>query len=240
MKRKRKEKRMHDQRSKFLAEYLAVRNLVIRRWTTAIGDAADACVGCPSCWCCYQMPLSHLMEGFAVASWLEERGRLDAELPAITAQGVIQHELVQESFGSFTAALAITRSRLDKEAEEAAMERARAEAEGFALKWYERDEACCFLKNGRCSIYEVRPVMCSSYFVQTRCGSKPSYSQSVPVVNNMEVVAAVMKLSDMAISDMMDDRIEVAPVPFTYGIAVGARMLRGQEVGVVELRRAHG
>jgi len=205
-----------------LFNYSSMRRLLVAKWLEPRRVATEACFGehhCEANWCCYQLPLSHLMEGVLVAARLQKAGRLAAELPDILEQGLVQHQLMLEGLPGAVAALGAGDVALAHE-----------KAEAFSHRWYDKRELCCFHKGGRCSIYQDRPVMCSTYFVQVRCTRCPTCEEPVPMLDNTEVVHHVMSLSDLTYSELTGDPRMVAPVPFAYAVAAGSKLITGQEL----------
>jgi len=78
--------------------------------------------------------------------------------------------------------------------------------------------------------------MCASFFVKDRCDRMPAPEDAVPMMDNTDLVRAVMDASDEAYSELCGANQMVAPVPFAYGVAAGAKLLTGQAVQCVEMR----
>lgn len=207
-----------------LFAYRRARRIMWEKWITSANGFTRACTGCPSTFCCYQLPLSHPMEGIVAASYLLREDRME-EIEIAREQGQRQHDLWWDSF----------EKTLKARTREEAMEESGTGAEA----WYDLKEPCIFLRDGDsagegcCSVYPVRPTMCATYFVQDRCTHFVGANEPVPVGNNMEVVAAVMDLSDEAFSALTSQQVHTMPVPFGLAVASGADMLVGHGASLV-------
>jgi len=205
--------------TRLLFGYRRARRLMWEKWIARCNGMTRACTNCPSSYCCYQLPLSHPMEGVIAAAYLIDNNRL-ADIGRAMEQGERQNRIWRDSFDQLIAA---------KTTEEWS-----AVAGAGAEEWFELKEPCVFLQADRCSIYPVRPTMCSTYFVKDRCTHWQGSTELVPTADNMEVVAAIMDLSDVTLSVLVGQpSTSVAPTPFAYGVGVGAELLQGRSVNGV-------
>jgi len=209
--------------TRLLFGYRRARRLMWEKWIARCNGMTRACTNCPSSYCCYQLPLSHPMEGVIAAAYLIDNNRV-VDIDRAVEQGVRQNKLWRNSF--------------DQMVEAGTMEDASAVAGAGAEEWFELKEPCVFLQADRCSIYPVRPTMCATYFVKDRCTKWIGSTELVPTANNMEVVMAVMDLSDVALSALVGQHgTSAAPTPFAYGVGVGAEMLCGRPVEMTAVER---
>lgn len=204
-------------------EYALARRLLVTRWLQGLpAGVTQACLGCAETYCCYQMALAHPMEGVVVAAALREAGRGD-EVALAEKQGKEQHRMWMKDYDRI--------SRCET------LEEAEAKCNTAADAWYDKKEPCAFMRDGSprasCSIYPVRPIMCSTYYTRYRCDHFPGSEEGTEAANNMEIVAAVMGLSDLAFGVLTGNPgTTAAPIPFPYAVALGDCMLAGKGVGV--------
>jgi len=108
-------------------------------------------------------------------------------------------------------------------------------------EWWKRAEPCVFLRDGRCSIYDLCPIMCRSYFSWSEVElCQPPRSSTVKTVSFTGVGRAMVVLNKE-----ICDQLELPPGP-AY-MAVLPRMLaiilecmdRSTKSGVAYLKKQH-
>lgn len=212
-----------------LFHYNRERRLLSSAWVDlAMRDKTNHCVDCLQGWCCYQLPLAHVMEGIVAAHYLlkSERGDAAELIEKVHDQGARQYEIM---VGCLEEASALLKQGKEQESIQA--------AETHSAKWYATGEPCCFLAkigmSHSCLVYQYRPVTCSTYYVGDRCQRKYSCDDLVPMLDNRQIVSSMYELSDAAYSDLVGWRASVLPLPFVYAVSVGLRQLQGEGVDLV-------
>lgn len=182
-----------------LFEYQKARRVMVEKWIAGArehfgGENGElACDGCMESFCCYQLPLAHPMEGLAIAFRLLEDGKSDL-MARVQMQGVKQLEILercgftQEKFldGTF-------------DMEEACRE------------WMEIGDGCVFLKDDRCQIYTLRPIVCSTYFTVDRCPHQRPPGAEVPTLDNLKVAALSSVMTSEVLCILLNEEKALIP-----------------------------
>lgn len=200
-----------------LDAFCEVREKARREWLEYYGGVSaicSACAGCDKNFCCSQLVLAHPIEGLAIAEQILSGSMLKApSLEAIARQGAVQHDLYTRFW----------RPALAAESEE----KAQALSNEASRRWYDTGEVCVFNVDGRCSIYERRPIACASYYVQTRCEKQHAYEDKVAQANNEMVMARVLNLADMVSVVILgvEPNTVLLPKPLVDCVAAGIQFL---------------
>jgi len=130
--------------------------------------------------CCNQLTISHLFEGVVLAKRLIDDRRL-ADLNLLQIQGRLQIFMNNSSAGTLA-------------------ERTR----DTASKWFAKDIPCALLKDHKCTVYDIRPIVCSSYLAIVVDGANeedgpptacaPPQAKDVCCVDNLRLIVEAVKL----------------------------------------------
>lgn len=125
----------HNQRHQLLEAFLRV----------AEKQHKPSCNTCTKSHCCYQAVTVSMFEAVLLADWIQQNERWDI-LSNLQQQADAQTESLSK-YGKYTPNNVI-------------------EIQGtMASEWFARQIPCPFLDNGKCLVYNIRPIACSSYLV---------------------------------------------------------------------------
>jgi len=164
-----------------------------------------SCSSCSEPWCCYQIVAAGLFEGAIIADHLLKTGQEELFVKA-AQQGTEQLEQYPDGYR-------VDDPEANSQASEA---------------WFNRREPCAFLAEGRCAIYQQRPIACSCYWAITppeQCA--PPSGKEVAVVNYSPAMAWGIQI-DTAFARAVgldDGQVMVAQVPLGYAVRLGFRLL---------------
>lgn len=160
--------------------------------------------------CCYQLPIGTLVSGVLIAEVL---GRLHPErLEAIKAQG-------------------------DRQVQVFADHGMEAAAEVY---FQEMHQPCELLQEGRCLVYDLRPPMCSSYYVVSDPGlcKKATAATIVKAPNNSELTMMSLQLDGVFLATIFDDpswEEEVVLSPMGTMVKAGEKLLEQGQAAFEDL-----
>lgn len=106
---------------------------------------SPSCNTCTKDYCCYQMVSISVFEAVIIADWIQRNRRFDI-LAELRQQAYDQKELFNQR-GDYNL-LNIVKFQ-----------------DAVSNAWFDQQRPCPFLDNGRCLIYPIRPITCSSHFV---------------------------------------------------------------------------
>jgi Fe-S-cluster containining protein len=193
-------KQVRDKRRRFVREFNAVAARMAPRKGRAI-----SCSSCVEPWCCYQIVAAGLFEGAIIADHLLRTKQEDL-FRRVAEQGA-------EQLGLYPGGRVST----DQEANDAA---------GSA--WFNRREPCAFLRDGRCTIYQRRPIACSCYWAVTpaeQCA--PPSGKDVATVNHSIAIAWRVSADTVfaRAAGMGNGETLVVQLPLGYAVRLGFRLL---------------
>jgi len=190
---------------KLVKEAQNKRRRFVREFNTKVQKRNRGKITCASCehpWCCYQLVAAGLFEGAIIADHLM-RTKQEELFVAAAQQGTEQFELMADL-------------PLD-------------DAEGRSLvseQWFDSRQPCAFLKEGRCSIYQQRPLTCSCYWVispAADCG--PPSGKDIWAVNHTAPVGWGISLDSAFAKAVLGEDDLVAQMPLGYAVRLGFRLL---------------
>ena len=102
-----------------------------------------------------------------------------------------------------------------------------AKPDSLANEWFERYEPCPLLKDGQCSVYDVRPLACSSHYVVSpveHCDLP--VGQEVATLNNMELQVRAFHFNAELFSSILGQPLTAAaPEPLATTVLGGVVLL---------------
>jgi Fe-S-cluster containining protein len=147
--------------------------------------------------CCYQLALASIWEGALIAHYLLQTNQLGV-MQAVERQGNEALELIGDEYKPdfINAATA---------------------------PWLDARKPCCFLRDGACVIYALRPIACSSYLV---CSDPHICYQSsgaeVATLNNSGPLAWGLTVDQQLVGDLLGLKAGTfVTLPLPLGRAVG-------------------
>lgn len=204
-------------------QFTEEKRAAVKAWETTLGHMFLGCYNCISAHCCYILPFTLPFEGLVIAARLLWEGHPISRslLHRIVDYSVIQTDLLLEHKLQHASSYSEVQCAVTKISE----------------AWFELRERCLFLtQDNRCSIYEVRPLACATYFVQNGimvCTNKKSAIVGVPDTN--EVNVRVTELADASFKALINNpehsNTVFMPVPFYTAVASGIKYLLDVEKG---------
>lgn len=114
-----------------------------------------------------------------------------------------------------------------------------AKPDSLADEWFGRYEDCPFLQDGLCSIYDIRPLACSSHYVVSpieRCNLP--VGQETASLNNMDLLVRAFHFNAELFSAIWENPVmAAAPEPLSTTVIGGYILLTR---GVEEFRHLMG
>lgn len=164
-----------------------------------------SCHSCTTPYCCNQLVAAHVFEGAMIANTLIQRCDRDM-MKAIIDQGWAQRKMIEEA--NWTPGDVEHWDRITAE-------------------WFDRGEPCALLKDGKCSVYGIRPTTCATYCVYTpaeMCGG--GSGTTVLAANASDPIAKVILIESQFLCTLIDfgDDTPISP-PVPLGVAVYLGML---------------
>ena len=95
-----------------------------------------------------------------------------------------------------------------------------------AHNWFLRKEPCAFLKDGRCTIYPIRPTACATYFVVDRCAPGIGSTDIVGMVDTNEVMEKVVQFTNLWLGFWSKGPELVHPLPLACAVVFGLDLMQ--------------
>lgn len=175
--------------------------------------------------CCRLLVLSWTFEGILIAHRMIREG--SASLDTFRRFQTVSNEQMPR--------LHEIRSR-EKESAGDGQVNVLAKPDSLASEWFQRYEPCPLLKDGLCSVYDVRPLACSSHYVVSpveRCNLP--VGQEVAALNNMDLQVRAFHFNAELFSAILGQSLTAAaPEPLATTVLGGVVLLTK---GVEEFRR---
>lgn len=157
--------------------------------------------------CCYQLIHATLYEGVVIANRLINR-QDSSRIDKVVAQGENQAQIVHDANTKEEVAIRDT----------------------DAARWFVRQEACCFLENNLCTIYDIRPIACTSYMTVTPpelCAGPGTthvgvVNNHLPLIHSMHFDA---EFYNFVVNDRPDRNAIVVPLPLGMAVTCAMNLL---------------
>lgn len=161
-------------------------------------------ISCDSCTvghCCKQLVLGCLFEGVLIAKELLDRDDF-ATLKALEKQAEEQYKMLEQT----------------------------QDWETFTRMWFDQDRYCPLIQEGRCTVYGVRPVTCSAYYVVTDPGlcAPPTGGRVIGTINAHKELLQVMAIDGKFASKVMgteEDLVVAQPILLGSAVGMGFKLL---------------
>lgn len=145
---------------------------VLAPFKAAVEREANPCATCTTAGCCKQLALCTLFEAVLIAERLAKRS--DDVAVNLMRQGARQMKVADAA---------------------GCIENPHQFGELISGPWFDLNEYCALYQNGRCLVYDDRPMTCASYFVKSEPEDcEPPSGKRVAAADNTRLLAQVMLL----------------------------------------------
>lgn len=151
------------------------------------------------CHCCYQLVMTPLNEGLSIAHYLLSTQNT-ALITAVISQMDAQKDWIDNKNELYST---------------------------FADTWFRKQIPCIFLADKKCQIYDIRPLVCSSYFTDDpaeRCapGKDSTEDNQVSVLDNSELLKYNLTIDEHVCKILWKDNPKIIhPMPLAHAVAIG-------------------